>query len=259
MPGDLPAGFAYLYGEGKSTPNASISVVMGTYGSHYPHVLECALHELCHLFGALHGNQYGSDSFGPQSGGDGYTYVMSAGTGNDGYPHWNGWRMHNLTRQIINDHNHLKKFDGAPSPEYFSGKWYGQIECYVRMNANQYTEPVYRLDANGLYHWGYDSQDYTRFTITDDFTMGIEQPGRVLGSKYIDAEVSYPNPAMAMFFAAYKLYWSSEYWPTGFNPSQGLNVVIDFLSWQSSDTTNSHVDNIRIQIIVYFYLRLKIF
>ena len=157
--------------------------------------------------------------------------------------------MHPLTRDRINENNHLKKFDGAPSPEYASGKWYGQIECYVRMNANQYGEPVYRLDSDGLYHWGYNSQDYTRFSVTDSFTLGIEQAGRVLGSKYIDAEVSYPNPGMAIFFAAYNLYWSSEYWPTGFNPSQGLNVSIDFFSWQNSDTTNSHVDNIRIQII----------
>lgn len=244
--GLLPAGYYLHSGEGNSVFLGSSCVTMGAYLPDYFRVMECALHELCHLFGALHGDQYGPDSFGPDK--DGYTYVMAGGTGRDLSP-WVGWRMHTLTAQKINENNHLRKFDGAPAPEYTSGKWYGQIECHVVMNANHYGEPVYRLDSDGLYHWGYNSQNYKRFSVTDSFVSGIEQSGRVLSSKEIDAEVSYPNPGMGCFYAAYKLYWSSSHWPTGFSPSQGIKLYVVYWSWQDSDTTSSSVDNVIMVII----------
>ena len=247
--GFMPGGFWSHAGEGVAVPLGSIAVAMGAAIPNYVRVKECALHEICHLFGALHGDEY-SPPFGPDPppAGDGYTYVMQNGTGNDLWP-WGGWRMHSLTRQIINENNHLKKFDGAPAPEYTSGKWYGQIECYVLMNANAPKDSAYRLDSDGKYHWGYNSQDYTRFSITDDFVYNVEESGRVLCTKHLEAEISYPNPGKASFYVAYKLYWYSTYWPTGFSPSQGMDLDVDYWIWQNSETTASSVDNVRMVVI----------
>ena len=243
--GLLPAGYTSHTGNGVSLMTGSVAVTMGSE-FYSERVKECALHELCHLFGALHGDQYGLDSFGFDE--DGYTYVMADGTGEDLSPD-QGWRMHTLTRQKINGNNHLKKFDGAPAPEYYAGNWYGQIECYVQMNANHYSEPVYRLDSDGLYHWGYNSQDYRRFSVTDDFVLGVEEIGTVLSTKYVDADVSLLGYWKTEFYAAYKLYWSSNHWPTGFNPSQGIKLEVDFWSWENCDDTISTVDNVKIQVI----------
>ncbi len=248
--GFMTAGFETNNGEGNAVQKGSLAVAMGTLAFDLDRVMECALHEICHLFGAIHGDEYGADSFGPQEDGDGYTYVMAGSTGNDlGDPP--GWRMHTYTQQRITEHNHLQKFDGAPYPMFLSNLWYGQRFCYVLMNANQPSEPVLKLKLDGLYHWGYNSYYYDRFSVTDSFDLGVEPPGgqRAIITKHIDADCSYPDPGFAGFYVAYKLYWESDYWPSGFDPAQGMKLNVRYWSWQDSGTTNSVVDNVRMRVI----------
>ena len=48
------------------------------------------------------------------------------------------------------------------------------IPCHVLMNANTPKDSVYKLDSDGEYHWGYNNQDYKKFSITDDFIYDVE-------------------------------------------------------------------------------------
>ena len=173
---------------------------------------------------------------------------MADPTGHDLWP-YTGWRMHTLTRELINDNYHLRKFDGAPPPELISSDWYGQKDCYVMMGANQPTSPVYVLSSNGFYRWYYDSQDYDRFTITNEYDIGIEGPNRYLSSKKVSANIDYYGAGTGAFFIAYEFYWTSAHYPTGFLPSQGLDFYASFWLREGASSTISSVDNVQFRIV----------
>lgn len=52
------------------------------------------------------------------------------------------------------------------------------IPCHVLMNANTPKDSVYKLDSDGEYHWGYNNQDYKKFSITDDFIYDVDESYR---------------------------------------------------------------------------------
>ena len=196
----------------------------------------------------MHGDDdyFGSNKFGLNF--DGFTYVMANGTGHDFLPYV-GWRMHTLTRQLINGNYHLRKFDGAPAPEYTSSMWYGQTECYVSMGANQPTSPVYVLSSDGYYRWTYNSQHYDRFTVANSYDVGVEQSGRYLSSKEVSANIDYYGSGSGAFYVGYQFYWLSTYYPTGFWPTQGLGFTMTFWLYEGASSTISTVDNVQIKIV----------
>ncbi len=160
------------------------------------------------------------------------------------------------------------KFDGAPAPKDSGGHSYGQRTCYVWFGARTRYCPVYRLDSDGEYHWGYSSADYDRFSITDYFALGIDDgkddwgPDRRVWTEHLQGEISYPNPGKAEFYIAYELSWSVEHYPTGYDPAtHGLTLVFEYTVWHGSETTSSTVDNVKMRIVsgktaspqVYYY------
>ncbi len=246
--GLMPSGWPSHQGAGMSQQLGSVSVVTGTPTPNLPKVKEAALHEICHLFGALHGDddEYEGDEFGPDF--DGYTYIMAKGTGDDVGE--GVWRMHDFTRDRIDEYYHTSKFDGAAYPQYDSQiqDWYGQTDCHAWFGHNQDTTPVYRLDSDGLYRWDYGSGHYTRFTITDLAWVSPEKSSLKVSTKRVDAEISYPNPGKAYFFVAYEISWLSDYWPSGWNPSSEFKLTTFCWIYQSSDRYGSTVDNVRIRV-----------
>ncbi|MCK4567417.1 MAG: hypothetical protein KAU48_08915 [Candidatus Thorarchaeota archaeon] len=244
--GFMFAGYDSHTGDGVTRIDGSLSVTMGALSPVYLRVQECGLHELCHMFCAKHGDEFVGNEFGPNE--DGFTYVMAGGTGSDLSPA-TGWRMHTLTRELINDNYHLRKFDGAPPPEFRISVWYGQKDCYVMMGANQPTSPVYVLSSDGYYRWSYYSQHYDRFTITNEYDSGIEQTGRTLPSKKVSANIDYQGAGTGAFFIGYQFYWTSTHHPTGFSPSQGLDFYANFWLREGASNTISTVDNFYFRIV----------
>ncbi|MHA2015831.1 MAG: hypothetical protein ACTSUH_08820, partial [Candidatus Thorarchaeota archaeon] len=246
-------GFQNHAGEGRAVQCGTLALTMGCTEPNWKRVKECGLHEICHLFGALHGDaaEYGNDKFGPPE--DGYTYVMAGGTGQD-FPPAEGWRMHPLTRERVSSLLSRVKFDGAPAPKSNGTHLFGQRQCHVIFNANARTWAVYRLDSDGMYHWGYNSGDYLRFSVSDSYDyVEPELQGatdRKVWTKHVQGDIKYPNPGKAEFYIAYELYWTSDHYPSGYDPaSQGLIMSFEYVAWQDSGTTNSHVDNIRMRVI----------
>jgi len=246
--GFMSAGFVFHRGEGLAIYDGSIAVTIGTQFMGYTRVQEAGLHELSHLFAARHGDDdyFGSNKFGLNF--DGFTYIQANGTGHDLLP-LVGWRMHTLTRQLINGNYHLRKFDGALPPEYTSSMWYGQKDCYVNMGANQPTSPVYVLSSDGYYRWTYNSQHYDRFTVTNSYDLDVEQDDRYLSSKKVSANIDYYGSGSGAFYVGYQFYWLSTYYPTGFSPSQGLDFSMRFWLYEEASSTISSVDNVQIRIV----------
>ena len=245
--GFMPSGFYIHNGEGLAWGLETVCVTMGASIPNWNRVRECALHEICHLFGAIHGEDYATNPFGPYE--DGYSYVMQGGNGNDV---GNGvWRMHDFTRDRINEFYHCYKFDGAayPQEDISSGKWYGQTKLEAWFSKNQNIAHVYRLDSDGLYKWDYDPSDYTRFLLAESYGASPEQEGRYISTNYISAEILYPNPGRAYFFMAYEIYWSSDYWPSQWDEIMGFKLKSYIWMYQSSGTTGSSVDYVRSWLI----------
>ena len=246
--GFMPSGFWWHNGEGLAITKGTVAVVMGASIPNYPRVKECALHEICHLFGAKHGQDYPpGDKFGSNSGGDGYDYIMATPSGDD--VGGGVWRMHDLTRDRINEFYHCYKFDGAAYPQYISNIFYGQVECRALFGPNQEDSPIYQLRSDGLFRWTYNPSDYTRFIITDVAMASPENDGRSISSKYVNAEISYPDPGKARFFVAYELAWESKYWPSSWTPSNTYRLDLIFWMLQYSSTTGSTVDNVQICVL----------
>lgn len=257
--GVMGAGYEVHSGEGRAWQLGSACVAMGNYLAFLDasRIEECAVHELCHLFGAIHG----ADSvppFGDQQGGDGYTYIMAGGTGYDiyGFP-FTEWRMHSTTRDRINGYYHRYKFDGAAIPQQSGAYWYGQVRGYAYIAANPAWSQVHYWTTDGKYYWGTSgSSHYNYFTIATE-TKYIEdspplQPRYRLAQR-VRGNIDYAHWQMGLvnFYVGYDFSWSSSYWPYGFSPSSTtVWLYFDGCIWQSDSSGGlSTVDNVELRVL----------
>ncbi len=111
------------------------------------------------------------------------------------------------------------------------------------------TSPAYVLSSNGYYRWSYNSQEYDRFTITNEYDPDLSDPCRTLSSKKVSANIDYYGAGTGAFFIAYEFYWTSAHYPTGFSLANGLLFSTSFWIREGASSTISTVDNVQFRII----------
>ncbi len=111
------------------------------------------------------------------------------------------------------------------------------------------TSPAYVLSSNGYYRWSYNSQEYDRFTITNEYDPDLSDPCRTLSSKKVSANIDYYGAGTGAFFIAYEFYWTSAHYPTGFSLANGLLFSTSFWLREGASSTISSVDNFYFRII----------
>ena len=212
-------------------------------------VKEVVLHEICHLFGAIHGEAYGTNGlpgtpFGPDK--DGLTYVMAGGDGDDfDYLLSDCWRMNPQTCAIIRSLNHLKKFDGADAPAG-TGIWLvGQYLCHAAYGPCAPQSQVYRLMDSSNYVEGNGGSLFSRFRVAED-DMQYASGERYWRETVVDANVLAPN--WAYFYVAYRLEWGPDHWPTGFSSTSVLKLYFNLSLWHTAYLTASTITNVDIRV-----------
>ncbi len=237
---DLGLGIFYGYNaaRGMSYQNGNYHEVIGAHS--WDHYKECVVHEICHGFSARHGDQYPT-KFGP--GEDGLTYVMGGGTGNDFFSWPATWRMNPQVETEINGEGHLRQYNGAAPPTSVGG--YGQWRCYVPFGLETPQYQIYRLTSSSSYVQGDGGSLFQRFNVIEGH---LGSPSNTWWRvTEVDANINWPNTAY--FYVSYRLQWSSDHWPTGFSPANGMDFWYDFTAWHYTKQIISSVTNVDIKII----------
>jgi len=238
---DLGLGLFYAYNgpRGMSYQNGNYHEVIGAWN--WDHYKECLIHEICHGFSARHGDQYPT-KFGPYE--DGLTYVMGGGDGND-FNSWTPcWRMNPQVETEINGEGHLRQYNGAAPPSGLYG--YGQWRCYAPFGLETPQYQIYRLSSSSSYVQGNGGSLFTRFNVIEGHLGSPDPVPTWWRVTEVDANIVYPN--VAYFYVAYHMQWSSDHWPTGFSPANGMDFWYDIELYHYAKQIISSVTNVDIKI-----------
>ena len=222
---------------GMSYQDGNYHEVIGAIS--WDHYKECLVHEISHGFSARHGDQY-STPFGLYE--DGLTYIMGYGDGNDFNSYPACWRINPQVEAEINGEGHLRKYNGAAPP---SGS-YGQWLCYVPFGLETPQYQIYRLTSSPSYVQGDGGSLFTRFNVIEGHLGSPDPVPTWWRVTEVDANIVYPNSAY--FFVAYHLQWTSDHWPTGFSPANGMYFWYDVALYHFTQQIISSVTNIQIRI-----------